>query len=169
MTNADGANRSGLDDPRISAALMIATYVASGLGYFLGILRWSSDGASDAILPVGLLAVGVVGVVSMIRHSVFHRSDAARMGWDLGHRNNFQIEVGFANFAVGATALAAVVLDWGTGVLAALTLVYALYFLQVSALVAIDRADGRLNVTRLTVMLLQTAFLGSFAVGALSQ
>ena len=45
-------------------------------------------------------------MAAFVRHAVLHRSDAARMGWDLGRRNNFQIEVGMASglayFAIAA-------------------------------------------------------------------
>ena len=50
---------------------------------------------------VTLWVVGIVGVISFLRHAVFHRSDAKRMGWDYGKRNDFQLEVGFANLAWG--------------------------------------------------------------------
>lgn len=135
---------------------------------FIGFFKMSGDGAEAAIGPVALLSVGVVGVISMIRHSVFHRSDATRMGWDLGRRNNFQIETGFANLAIGLPALAAVAFDWGVVAEAAFVLAYALYFLQVTVLVVIDREDGKVDVPRVVTMLLQTAFLGYFALAALS-
>ena len=55
---------------------------------------------------VALWSVGALGVAAFVRHAVLHRSDAARMGWDLGRRNNFQIEVGMASglayFAIAA-------------------------------------------------------------------
>jgi hypothetical protein len=155
-------------DPQISQRLMIMTYVIGGAGYLIGFSKMSSDGAEAAVGPVALLSVGVVGIVSMIRHSLFHRSDAARMGWDLGRRNNFQIETGFANLAIGLPALAAVALDWGVVVEAAFVLAYALYFVQVTVLVLIDREDGKVDVPRVATMLMQTGFLGYFALAALA-
>jgi len=146
---------------------MTATYVIGAVGYFLGFYRLGSTGAAAAVTPVALLSVGLVGVVSMVRHAVFHRSDAARMGWDLGRRNNFQIEVGFANLGIGAAAIASVLFEWGTTTQAALTLVYAIYFLQVAVLVVVDRTDGRVDVARLVAMLMQAGFLGFFALAAL--
>lgn len=147
---------------------MLATYGAGGIGYFLGFYRLGSGGAVDAIVPVALVSVGLVGVLSMIRHSLLHRSDAARMGWDYGRRNNFQIEVGFANLAIGAAAIAAVVGGWGVKAEAAVTLVYALYFVQVAVLALIDRPDGHLDVGRLAAMVSQAGMLGFFAVAALA-
>lgn len=147
---------------------MAVTYAVGAAGYFIGFLVSSSHGADDAVKWVCLLSVGVVGVISMVRHSIFHRSDALNSGWDFGRRNNFQIEVGFANLALGVAAILAVAGSWGTIAQAALVLVYALYFLQVAVLVVIDRQeDGRLNVGRLVSMCVQFGMLGWFAIDAL--
>ena len=104
----------------------------------------------------------------MVRHSVFHRSDAIRMEWDHGQRNNFQIEVGFANLAIGLPAVLAVALDFNAVVQASFVLVYALYFVQVTVLVLIDRGDGKINWARLSVMLMQAALMGYFSLAAIA-
>lgn len=117
-------------DPRPSRLLMILGYVVGGIGLALGF----SEGASEAIEPVALWSVGLLGIVSFVRHSIFHRSDAARMKWDLGRTNNFQIEVGMANLAWGLAALAAVIWDWGVAAQAGITLVFGLYLLQTAVL-----------------------------------
>ncbi|MDG2094460.1 MAG: hypothetical protein P8J89_04235 [Phycisphaerales bacterium] len=157
----------GLANPRIAQILMFATYVSGCIGYFIGLMKLGSDGAEAAIRPVALLSVGVVGIISMIRHSVFHRSDAIRMGWDQGRRNNFQIEVGFANLAIGLPAILAVSLGCDDIVSAAFVLAYALYFLQVGVLVLIDRTDGSINIQRLITILIQTGLLGYFSISAI--
>lgn len=146
---------------------MNATFVVGSIGYFIGFLKMGSDGAEAAVNPVALLSVGVVGILSMIRHSVFHRSDAIRMGWDQGHRNNFQIEVGFANLAIGLPAIIAVALDWDVVVVASFVLAYALYFAQVIALVFLDREDGKVNLFRVALVFMQTGLLGYFALSAI--
>ena len=115
---------------RPSFVLMIATYVAGGIGLFIG---FGTVGDDDLTLAC-LLSVGVVGILSFVRHSLFHRSDAARMGWDLGRRNNFQIEVGLANLAWGVVAVLAVALDWGLAVESAMFLVIGAYITSVSAM-----------------------------------
>lgn len=165
LNNAD--IEDSVSNPRISQVLMLATYVSGCIGYFIGFMKLGSDGAEAAIGPVALLSVGVVGIISMIRHSVFHRSDAIRMGWDQGRRNNFQIEVGFANLAIGLPAILAVSLGCDTIVSAAFVLAYALYFLQVGVLVLIDRPDGRINIQRLITILIQTGLLGYFSISAI--
>ena len=116
-------------DPKPAAIAMMVGNVIGAVGLILGFVRLSAGGA-EAIKPVALLAVGILGVVSFVRHSILHASDAARMKWDLGGRiDNFQIEVGMANLAWGLVAIAAVLLDWGTYAQAALTLVFGLYLL----------------------------------------
>lgn len=112
---------------------MIFGYLVGGIGLALGSSQLS-DGAAQAIEPVALWSVGLLGVVSFVRHSIFHRSDAARMRWDLGRTDNFQIEVGMANLAWGLAGLASVIWDWGVAAQAGLTLVFGLYLLQTAVL-----------------------------------
>jgi hypothetical protein len=147
---------------------MAATWVTGFIGYFFGFAKLSSDGVQAAISPVALFSVGVVGIISMVRHSVFHRSDAIRMGWDQGRRNNFQIEVGFANLAIGLPAIVAVALDLNAVVQAAFVLAYALYFIQVAVLVLIDRVDGKINWSRMSVILMQAGLMGYFSLAAIA-
>src|SRR4029453_6232103 len=112
-------------DPRPAAITMMIGNVIGAGGLILGFVRLSAGGA-EAIKPVALLVVGILGVVSFGGPSILHASDAARMKWDLGGRtDNFQIEVGMANLAWGLVAIAAVLLDWGTYAQAALTLYLA--------------------------------------------
>ena len=93
------------------------TYAAGALG--IG-LAFSTVFSSDPDLRWGcLFAVGVAGVLSWVRHSLMHRGDAARMGWDTGEANPFQVEVGLANLAWGVLAVVAVVLGWGLAVYSA--------------------------------------------------
>jgi ABC-type nickel/cobalt efflux system permease component RcnA len=96
---------------RTASRLMAASMAATVVGIFLGIFFFFTD-AGLAFRIVAFLLVGVVGVLSCLRHSVYYRSDQARMGWIQEHPE-FQIEVGFANLAIGVAAIAASVLDWG--------------------------------------------------------
>lgn len=77
--------------------LMYLTYAFGAAGCFVGFLTVAKTPASLTL--AALLAVGGAGGLSFLRHSIYHRSDAVRMGWDSGGRNNFQIEVGLANLA----------------------------------------------------------------------
>ncbi len=110
---------------------MYLTYVLGGGGFFLAGFESSADGALGVVT---LLTVGGVGVASFLRHAVFARSDAARLGWDAEGGSNFQREVGFANLAFGAVATLSYFGDWGVGAQVAITLAYGLYLLQAAML-----------------------------------
>lgn len=116
---------------------MIATYVIGGFGVGLG--YFTIQQPTPSLAWATMLAVGITGVLSFLRHSVWNRSDAVRGGWDYGVRNMFQIEVGLANLAWGVFAILAVLLDWGIRVQAASMLISGLYFAAVSLMVLVLR------------------------------
>jgi hypothetical protein len=120
-------------DPRPAKLLMFLGYLLGALGLAIGSSRLD-DGGAEAIEPVALFSVAALGVASFVRHSLFHRSDAARMNWVIGRTDNFQIEVGLANLAWGLVALAAVIWDWGVAALAAVTGVFGLYLVEAGIL-----------------------------------
>ncbi|MBK6680706.1 MAG: hypothetical protein IPG53_12075 [Ignavibacteriales bacterium] len=57
-----------------------------------------------ALLIVYRYNRGVVGILAFIRHVVFHKSDALRLGWE-ADRPDWMFEVGFANLAFGVIEL----------------------------------------------------------------
>lgn len=129
-------------DQQVRAAnlTMGLTYAAGALGIGLAFatifdpapdLRWAC-----------LLAVGIAGILSFVRHSLLHRGDAARMGWDTGEANPFQVEVGLANLAWGALAVVAVVLGWGLALYSACFLVFGFYMAFVTVFKAMRAAGG---------------------------
>lgn len=140
-TRGTGAGR--LDSPRIAGRIMLATYAIGGVGIFVGASRQGAGGWAAAIDPVVAISVGVVGVLAFVRHSVFHRSDAARMGWDYGRRNDFQIEVGIANLAWGCVGITAYLLAWSAQAKGAVTLVFGLYMLGAALLHSGDLRKSR--------------------------
>lgn len=131
-------------DPRPSAWVMYATYAVSGVGIFVGFATVLADPPSLGLAT--LLAVGGGGLLSFVRHSLLHRSDAARMGWDYGRRNNFQIEVGLANLAWGIVAILSVVLGWGLAVQSATWLTMGLYLMSVTVMQVVAPGGQRRSV-----------------------
>lgn len=109
---------------------MWLAYVIGGLGLFLG----SKRSATEALDIITVLTVGGVGVSSFLRHVVFARGDAARLGWSAEGGSNFQLEVGFANLAFGVTAIWAYFGEWGTGAEVAITFGYGVYLGQAGIL-----------------------------------
>ncbi|MTA18139.1 MAG: hypothetical protein F2561_02425 [Actinobacteria bacterium] len=124
--------------------MMILTYIVGGIGLVIGTSTVTKTPA-DLTLAC-LLAVGGVGILSFIRHALLHRSDAARMGWDYGKRNNFQIEVGIANLAWGVVALLAVILNWGLTIEAGLFLVEGVYISSVALMTIVSPGGQRRDI-----------------------
>ncbi len=147
---------------------MYSTYVLAGVGFFLAGLDGTATGALHVVT---LVNVGLIGVVSFLRHVVFARSDAARMGWGDEAASNFQLEVGFANLAVGLTALLAWAGGWGAAAEAAVTLVFGLYLLQAALLHVRNRVRDHalgaggvaklLGIASMAVGLLVVAVIGA--------
>ena len=117
-------NTSG---PAVASALFAATIVTTIIGIFVTIYLLLSDPGLAYRVAAAVL-VGVVGILSFLRHSVFYRSDQARMGWTQD-RPEFQLEVGYANLAIGLIALMAAGLDWGPLACAISLLTYGTYLL----------------------------------------
>jgi len=109
-----------------ASLLMGATMAASMVGIFLGIFFLFIN--TDITVRIAAAAlVGVVGVLSFLRHSVYYESDQVRMGWRQDHPE-FQLEVGYANLAIGIWALIAAALSWGL-VCGVMLATYATYLL----------------------------------------
>jgi hypothetical protein len=111
--------------PGAASALFKATVAVGAVGIFLAIYFAFTDPLLSVKVAAALL-VGVVGVISFLRHSVFWRSDQARMGWAQDDPS-FQMEVGLANLALGLVALAAVLFSWGPVAYGTVMLSYGLY------------------------------------------
>ena len=112
---------------RPASLLFLLTIIATMAGVFLAILLYFSD-RQLSVRTAAFFLVGLVGVLSFVRHSVFYRSDQARMGW-FQDRPEFQIEVGFGNLAVAVPALAASLLDWGPLACGMMLLAYGIYII----------------------------------------
>lgn len=115
------------DTPEIASLLFKCTIIITMFGVFFSIFFFFTDQELSYRIAAAVL-VGVIGIISFLRHSVFYRSDQARMQWHQEHPE-FQIEVGFANLAMGVVALLASLLNWGSLACGMALLVYALYLL----------------------------------------
>ncbi|MBU1669956.1 MAG: hypothetical protein KKF41_03535 [Actinobacteria bacterium] len=154
-------------DPSVSNCLMIATYVVGGAGIALGIYGHTSGGGPKALHWSLPLVVGAVGIISCIRHSVFHVSDARRAGVEADPF--FMIELGFAQGAIGLVALLAFFAEWGVAAEVSLMLAFALY-LGLAFFIVLYKAikkgfDGGL-VFGLFMWGLQVVFMFWFAIAA---
>lgn len=152
-----------------ATVLMWLTYVVGGVGAIVGFYTINLHPPSLTI--PALLSVGVTGILSFLRHSIYHRSDAVRGGWDYGTRNNFQIEVGLANLAWGVYAVVAVILDWGLMALSASFLISGAYFIFVTVFVIVtadlkNRKFGPLlGIAAWGIVMIALGVLGVSAAG----
>jgi hypothetical protein len=122
-----------------ASLLMGATMAASMVGIFLGIFFLFINTDITVRIAAATL-VGVVGVLSFLRHSVYYESDQVRMGWRQDHPE-FQLEVGYANLAIGIWALVAAALGWGL-VCGVMLATYATYLLC-ALLLHLSQASAR--------------------------
>lgn len=114
------------------AALSLAGTLVGAAGIFLG-FYFLSDDPLRALRIVTGSAVGVVGVLAFLRHVPFHRADAERLGWQTD-RPDWQLEVGFANLALGLPALFAALFRPTYPAFFVLLAAYSLYLGQAAAL-----------------------------------
>ncbi len=99
-------------DHRPATVLVVETWAVAAFGFAVGINQLGTQSPVDAILPVAIFSVGVVGILTAVRRSLLHRSEGARTGSRLGSPDP-GIEVGFAHLALGLAALASVLWHWG--------------------------------------------------------
>ena len=93
-----------------ASLLMGATMALSMIGIFMGIFFLFVN-IDTGIRIATAVIVGIVGITSFVRHSVYYRSDQVRMGWHQDHPE-FQLEVGYANLAIGIWGLVAAASGW---------------------------------------------------------
>ena len=165
--SSESSKDSWWTDPKVSAYLMIFTYIVGGAGIALGIYGLTQGGGPKAVHYALPLAVGAVGILALLRHSVFHVSDARRAGVD--SEPFYMIELGFANGAIGILALLVFFGTWGVAAEVALMLTYALY-LGLAFFIFLTRIkskgfDGG-NIFGACMWLVQVGFLFYFAIAA---
>lgn len=161
------------EDPRISATLMILTYLSAAAGFGLGVYELTSKEVPSLDVAT-ILVVTIAGALSFLRHSVFHRSDEARIGWkapegrsecsrDGNHHryvNFFLIEVGLANLSWALLGLLSVVCHWGLAIQAASFLVFGMYIGQVAVLLLVLKVTQHPQALDVGPMVAMTSFAG---------
>ena len=152
--------------PMPSRILMIATYVVGFVGAYFG---FQSLGNGDGLALSAILAVGVTGVISFVRHAIYNRSDAVNGGWDYGAVNKFQIEVGLANLAWGVFAILAVGLNWGQKAIAASFLISGFYFASVAIFIIVTRDFKNRKIGGLIGIAIWAAVMIWIGWGAMAQ
>ena len=112
---------------REAGALFGATMAASMMGIFFGIYMLFVD-VDIALRLIAAVLVGIVGILSFLRHSVWYKSDQVRKGWYQEHPE-YQLEVGYANLAFGIWGLIIPLMNWGSLACGVIIGTYATYLL----------------------------------------
>lgn len=149
----------------------IVSMVIGTVGIFFG-FYYLGENVPYALKIVTLATVGIVGVLSFVRHVIFYKSDAKRLGWETD-RPDWMFEVGFANLAFGFMGFLSLAAPWGPAGQALVLLGYAVYLLQAGLLHGYryftdeKRVPARLWRSAITT-LIYAGMLSYFAVYALN-
>jgi hypothetical protein len=100
---------------------------------FFGFYYYFNGDVPAAVSVVALTTVGITSALAWVRHFIFHKEDAARLGWETEHPD-WMLEVGFANLGFGAAALIAVLAKLGPQAQAVAIFGYAAYLFQAAIL-----------------------------------
>ena len=112
----------------ISWISMIIGFVGIFFGFY-----FLSGNPLTSLAIVTVTTAGIAGVLAFIRHVIFHKEDAKRLGWET-ERPDWMFEVGFANLAFGVMGILTVALSWGAYAQVIVLIGYALYLFQAAIL-----------------------------------
>lgn len=116
----------------MAGLISIISMIVGTVGIFFG-FYFASSQPLLALRIVVLSTVGIVGVLSFIRHVVFYKEDMKRLGW-VTEKPDWMFEVGFANLAFGVMGLIAFFVDIAKSSLIITLVGYAIYLLQAAIL-----------------------------------
>lgn len=117
----------------MAGLISTASMLVGAVGIFFGFFYYFSGDLLKAVAIVTVTTVGIVGVLAFVRHVIFYRSDAKRLGWETD-RPDWMFEVGFANLAFGFMGILSVLARWGLRAEAVVLSGYALYLFQAACL-----------------------------------
>ncbi|MBA4318255.1 MAG: hypothetical protein C0412_07625 [Flavobacterium sp.] len=116
----------------MSQLISLAGTAIGSIGIFIGFYFLSSN-PQLSLKIVTSSAVGIVGTLAFIRHFVFHKSDAKRLGWET-ERPDWIFEVGFANLAFGIIGFLSVFANFGKEAQSLALIGYSAYLFQAGIL-----------------------------------
>lgn len=116
----------------MSGLISIVSMIAGTTGVFFG-FYYLGDQPTLSLRIVTFSTVGLVGILSFVRHVLFYKSDMKRLGWET-EKPDWMFEVGFANLAFGFMGIISTVCNWGRQALILTLAGYAFYLLQAALL-----------------------------------
>lgn len=117
----------------MSKYINLAGMLIGSVGIFFGFYFLSEGDKPMALHIVTATTTGIVGILAFIRHVIFHKSDAIRLGWETD-RPDWMFEVGFANLAFGVIGMLTAFAPWGMIPQSIVLLGYAIYLFQAAML-----------------------------------
>ena len=117
----------------MAGLISIISMLVGAVGIFFGFYYYFSGDLLTSVAIVTVTTVGIVGILAFVRHVIFHRSDAQRLGWETD-RPDWMFEVGFANLAFGFMGVLSVLAQWGLRAQALVLFGYGLYLFQAASL-----------------------------------
>lgn len=152
----------------MAAILGYSGMVIGSFGIFFGFYYLGHEPALS-IRIVSVSTVGIVGGLAFVRHFIFHKSDAKRLGWET-ERPEFGYEVGFANLAFAVIALWSGLQNHSKQTQSVIVIGYAIYLLQAGLLHGyLYLTDGKKSAARLWRSCLATLlFAGMMSFLAIS-
>jgi hypothetical protein len=146
--------------------LVILRYLIVFISVFFGFYYLDNNPEYAMRIVTGGL-VGLVGLLSFVTHVIFHKADAARLGWTTD-RPDWQFEVGFANLAFGLTALFSLANVFCNTSRVIIVTAYGLYLFQAALLHGFRALRSKpVNIRKLVLSALLTlvfvAFMAFFA------
>lgn len=117
----------------MSKYISLVSMLIGSVGIFFGFYFLSEGNKPMALHIVTASTVGIVGILAFIRHFIFHKSDAKRLGWET-ERPDWMFEVAFANLAFGVIGILTAFSNWGTVPQGVALLGYAVYLFQAAML-----------------------------------
>ena len=106
--------------------------LVGSVGIFFG-FYYFADNPIVSMKIVTLSTVGIVGILGFVRHVIFHKSDAKRLGWETDHPD-WMFEVGFANLSFGIIGILSVIGNQSSNTQAIVVFGYAIYLFQAGVL-----------------------------------
>lgn len=116
----------------MASVISIISMLAGTAGIFFG-FYYITEQPILALRIVTFSTVGVVGVLSFVRHVIFYKSDMKRLGWETD-KPDWMFEVGFANLAFGFTGTLSALANWSKDAQILVLAGYAIYLLQAGIL-----------------------------------
>jgi hypothetical protein len=155
----------------MAAILGYGGMLIGSIGLFFGFYYFSIN-PDLSLRVVTLTTVGIVGVLAFVRHVIFYKSDAKRLGWETD-RPDWMFEVGFANLAFGTIGVISTLGNQAPKTQAVVLLGYAIYLFQAGGLHGFRYFTGSQKSTvRLwracIATLLYAAAMAFFALSTLS-